>query len=89
MRSLSPTVPERGAHQTRRAVVMGGHAQRGGQRERELVNNYRDLSRQFNRWPRTAAICARLVDGYKHMAARADRRAEAHQRTASPRSDTP
>ena len=88
MRSLSPTVPERVAHQPRRAVVMGGHAQRGGQWERELVNNYRDLSRQL-RWPRTAAICARLVDGYKHMAARAYRRAEAHQRTASLRSDTP
>ena len=59
---------------TSRSLTEGGH------QERELADYYRDSSRQFNRWARTAAIYARLADDYEHMAATADREAEAHRR---------
>ena len=49
----------------------------GGVREWKLVNRYRQYSRQMSlRWPRTAALLARLADEYEIAARLEDMRAE-------------
>jgi len=52
----------------------------GGDRERQLVATYREKSRKFSRWPRTAAIFEELAAGYEADAAVHDRSAEAVRR---------
>jgi len=49
----------------------------GGVREWKLVNRYRQYSRQMSlRWPRTAALLARLADEYEIAARLEDMKAE-------------
>ncbi|MCY4511830.1 MAG: hypothetical protein OXG35_33420, partial [Acidobacteria bacterium] len=52
----------------------------GGGQERELAARYREQSRRFSRWPRTAAIFDSLASTYEDEAAVHDRRAEAQRR---------
>lgn len=52
----------------------------GGQQESDLAARYRELSRQFCDWPRTAAILDGLARSYENEAEMHDRRAEAWRR---------
>ena len=51
----------------------------GGDQERELADRYREQSRRFSHWPRTAAIFDSLADTYEDEAGIHDRRAEARR----------
>ena len=49
----------------------------GGEQERAVAGNYRQLANQFaNRWPQTAQIYRNLADGYENLARREDDDAE-------------
>ncbi len=52
----------------------------GGDQERELADRYREQSRRFSQWPRTAAIFDNLATTYEHEAGIQDRSAEARRR---------
>ncbi len=52
----------------------------GGDQERQLVATYREKSRSFSSWPRTAAIFEGLATSYEVHAAVHDRSAEAVRR---------
>ena len=52
----------------------------GGDQERELAQTYRQQSRQYREWPRTAAIFASLARGYEHDAGYHDSSAETRRR---------
>lgn len=52
----------------------------GGEQERELAERYRDDSRRFQQWPRTAAIFSSLAQSYEREAGVHDRDAESHRR---------
>ena len=49
----------------------------GGEQERAVAGNYRQVANQFaNRWPQTAQIYRNLADGYENLARREDDDAE-------------
>ena len=52
----------------------------GGDQERELADRYREQSRRFSQWSRTAAIFDNLATTYEHEAGIQDRSAEARRR---------
>ena len=52
----------------------------GGEQERRLAASYREQSRRFSDWPRTAAIFTGLARSYEHEAGIHDREAEARRR---------
>lgn len=52
----------------------------GGEQERQLAESYREQSRRFQEWPRTAAMFSRLARGYEHEASHHDREAETVRR---------
>ena len=52
----------------------------GGDQERALAEQYRQQSRHFAEWPRTAALFRGLARTYEHIASVVDRRAEVHRR---------
>ena len=52
----------------------------GGEQERELAESYREQSRRYQEWPRTAAIFSGLARSYEHEASLHDRDAETIRR---------
>ena len=52
----------------------------GGEQERQLADSYREQSRRYQQWPRTAAIFSRLASSYEHEASILDRGAETFRR---------
>lgn len=52
----------------------------GGEQERQLAESYKDRSRRFQEWPRTAAIFSKLARSYEHEATFHDREAETVRR---------
>ena len=52
----------------------------GGEQERQLTESYKEQSRRFQEWPRTAAIFSKLARSYEHEARLHDREAETVRR---------
>ena len=52
----------------------------GGKQERQLADSYREQSRRYEQWPRTAAIFSRLASSYEHEGGVLDRQAEISRR---------
>ncbi len=52
----------------------------GGEQERQLAESYKDRSRRYQEWPRTAAIFSKLARSYEHEASIHDRDAETVRR---------
>ena len=52
----------------------------GGEQERQLADSYREQSRRYQQWPRTAAIFSRLARSYEHEGSILDRGAETFRR---------
>ncbi|MXZ78957.1 MAG: hypothetical protein F4086_19250 [Gemmatimonadetes bacterium] len=72
-----------------RGLLMAIHNQRGvtsrsltagGDQERHLAESYKEQSRRFQEWPRTAAIFRQLARGYEYEAGLHDREAETIRR---------
>lgn len=55
----------------------------GGEQERQLAATYKEQSRRFQEWPRTAAIFSELARSYEHEASLHDREAETTRRGLS------
>ena len=52
----------------------------GGNQERQLADSYKEQSRRYQQWPRTAAIFSQLAKHYGHEASIHDRQAETFRR---------
>ena len=52
----------------------------GGEQERQLADSYREQSRRYQQWPRTAAIFSRLAKSYGHEASIHELEAETFRR---------
>ena len=52
----------------------------GGNQERKLADCYREQSRRYEQWPRTAALFSRLAKSYEHEGSVLDRQAEVTRR---------
>ena len=52
----------------------------GGNQERQLADSYKEQSRRYQQWPRTAALFSQLAKHYGHEASIHDRQAETFRR---------
>ncbi len=52
----------------------------GGNQERELADSYKEQSRRYEQWPRTAALFSQLAKSYEHEGGVLDRQAEISRR---------
>ncbi len=52
----------------------------GGNQEHELADSYKEQSRRYEQWPRTAALFSQLAKSYEHEGGVLDRQAEISRR---------